>query len=102
MSNEPIVNEEDGTYSKKPDSVAYHVQESRDGKSYWNRVGVAWKHQDGNGATVKFESIPVDGWVTLRDLRDGRMQAYEDEQQDQARNQDQNERGSNRGRGRSR
>ncbi len=32
---------------------------SRDGKTYWNRCGVAFKDKDGDGFTIILESIPV-------------------------------------------
>lgn len=51
--------------SKKPTHVAYHVTERGD-KSFWNRIGVAWKHQDGNGFNIQLECAPYDGRVTLR------------------------------------
>ena len=102
MSEKPLENPEDGTFNKRPDSVAYNVKESRDGTTYWNRVGVAWKHQDGNGSTVKLDSIPVDGWLTLRDIRDERMQSYQDERQAKGHDQQQHEQGQDHGHGRDR
>jgi hypothetical protein len=50
----------------QPSHIAYQVRESADGKSYFNRVGAAYPHKDGNGFNLKLESMPVDGRVTLR------------------------------------
>ncbi|MEW8333949.1 MAG: hypothetical protein AB2692_23675, partial [Candidatus Thiodiazotropha sp.] len=60
--------DQDNTYSKKPDYVAYTVQPSRDGKGHWNRIGAAWQHRDGKGLEIDLSSLPVDGRVTLREL----------------------------------
>lgn len=88
---------------RKPDFIAYNVQESKDGKGYFNRIGAAWQHRDGQGYDVQLESFPCDGRVTLRELREERMQAYEDERQAQGQEQGQErDQTRNRSRGRSR
>ncbi len=74
------MSEQDGTYSKRPDYIAYNVQPSRDGKGHWNRVGAAWTHKDGKGYEVDLESLPLSGRVTLREMRDERMQGYQEQQ----------------------
>ena len=48
-----------------PDHLAWHVTE-KDEKSFWNRVGAAWKHKDGKGYTLQLESYPIDGRIVLR------------------------------------
>ena len=53
------------TSSKAPTHIAYHVREAGE-DSYWDRVGVAWMHADGEGFNIELASIPVDGRVTLR------------------------------------
>lgn len=74
--------QDDGTHKRKPDFQAYNVQTSRDGKGYWNRVGAAWQHKDGKGYEVQLESLPVDGRVTLREMRQEQMQGYQEQQKD--------------------
>ena len=64
---------------RKPDFIAYNVSDSRDGKGYFNKVGAAWRHKDGQGMDIQLDSIPVSGRVTLRERREERMQAYEDQ-----------------------
>ena len=76
-----------GSAGRKPDFIAYNVRESGDGKGYWNKVGAAWRHRDGRGYEVHLESLPVDGRVSLRELRDERMQGYEDERRAPARDE---------------
>lgn len=71
---------------KKPDFVAYNVNTAKDGKGHWNRIGAAWKHNDGQGYEVQLESLPVDGRVTLREMRQTQMQGYEEQQQAQREN----------------
>ncbi|MEW8372664.1 MAG: hypothetical protein AB2722_02045 [Candidatus Thiodiazotropha sp.] len=74
--------DQDNTYSKKPDFVAYTVQQSRDGKGYWNRIGAAWEHRDGKGMEIDLSSLPVDGRLTLREMREERMKDYEGERKE--------------------
>lgn len=75
--------EENEKQSQKPDYVAYNVQETQDGKGIWNRVGAAWEHKDGRGLDLSLNSFPVNGRVTLRELRDERMQDYSEERKSQ-------------------
>ncbi|MEZ4219525.1 MAG: hypothetical protein R3B13_01260 [Polyangiaceae bacterium] len=45
--------------------IAYVITE-RDGRSYWNRVGVAFVNRDGS-LNVKLEAMPVSGEIQIRD-----------------------------------
>lgn len=54
----------------KPSHIAYHVRDTEEGGSYFNRVGAAFAHKDGEGYSVILDSMPVDGRVTLRTLQD--------------------------------
>jgi hypothetical protein len=71
--------QDNGAPGRKPDYVAYQVQETQDGKGIWNRIGAAWRHKDGRGVELNLNSLPVDGRVTLRELREERMQEFEKE-----------------------
>ena len=73
----------DEIHSKKPLQRAYSITEDKNGKEYWNPVGFATPHKDGQGATVKLHSVPVNGEVVLRDLRDQKMQQYDQQQHQQ-------------------
>ncbi|MGH1439765.1 MAG: hypothetical protein ACRBBR_06615 [Cellvibrionaceae bacterium] len=77
--------------SRKPDLGAYDVNNAPNGKSHWNQVGAAWLHKDGKGFNLKLDSIPVNGKVVLREMRDERMQAYEQEQHAKNNQQQQNQ-----------
>lgn len=55
---------------KMPSHLAYTVRESKDGKSYFNRVGSAFEHKDGQGFNVELDATPVNGRLTLRTLKD--------------------------------
>ena len=50
---------------KTPDFIAYHVLTKGD-KTFWNRVGASWLHQDGNGMSLQLETLPMDGRIVLR------------------------------------
>ena len=54
------------TGSKRPSHIAYHVRDREGGKAFWNRIGSAWAHADGNGFNVQLDCNPVDGRLTLR------------------------------------
>ena len=66
---------------RKPDFLAYTVKDSPNGNAYWNKVGAAWEHKDGQGMEIQFDSLPLDGRVTLRELREERMEGYREERQ---------------------
>lgn len=56
----------DDQKTKKPSFVAYQVREGDDNKAYFNRVGAAFAHKDGQGHDVLLDAVPVGGRVTLR------------------------------------
>ncbi len=72
---------ENDSVGRKPDFIAYSVRDSRDGKGHWNKVGAAWEHRDGQGVDIKLESIPLDGHLILRELREERIKTFENERQ---------------------
>lgn len=43
-----------------PALIAWHVAE-RGEKKFWNRIGAAWNHEDGEGLTLQLDLIPVTG-----------------------------------------
>lgn len=45
--------------------VVYVITE-RDGRSFWNRIGVAFVNKDGS-LNVKLEALPVSGELHIRD-----------------------------------
>lgn len=45
--------------------IVYVISE-RNGRSFWNRCGVAFVNQDGS-LNVKLESVPVNGEIHIRD-----------------------------------
>jgi len=60
----------DQDQSNKPSHIAYQVSERDDGKAYFNRVGSAFKHKDGQGFNVVLDATPVNGQVVLRSPQD--------------------------------
>ena len=65
------------TKARGPSHIAYQVNEGEDGKAYFNRVGSAFEHKDGQGYNVLLDSVPVDGRVTLRTHKE-RLQAMKE------------------------
>lgn len=51
---------------KSPDYIAYAVDETKDDKGFWHKIGAAWKHSDGEGIDLRLVATPVDGRVVLR------------------------------------
>ena len=48
-----------------PDFLAWHVTQKGE-KSFWNKVGAAWAHKDGQGYTLQLETCPINGRIVLR------------------------------------
>tara|TARA_R110002096_G_scaffold174994_3_gene350776 strand:+ start:5546 stop:5746 length:201 start_codon:yes stop_codon:yes gene_type:complete len=51
--------------AKTPDYIAYEVSDGSD-NNFWNKVGAAWSHKDGNGINIQLTAIPLSGKITLR------------------------------------
>ncbi|GAA4422387.1 hypothetical protein [Bremerella cremea] len=56
--------------SKAPSHAVYQVRDREGKKSIWTRIGSAWAHSDGKGFSVQLESLPLDGRITLRDVKE--------------------------------
>ncbi len=56
--------------AKRPSHIAYTVREGAEGQTYFNRVGSAFQHKDGQGFDVALDATPVNGRITLRTLKD--------------------------------
>jgi hypothetical protein len=52
--------------SKSPSYIAFQVRDREGKDSFWNRIGAAFAHADGQGFTLQLETIPLDGRITLR------------------------------------
>ena len=52
---------------KTTNKVAFYAYtaEDRGDKTYWNRIGVAFRTKSGTGINVILSSLPVNGKVTL-------------------------------------
>lgn len=93
-----MIEKETNTSAKRPDYLAYSVRDTPDGKGDWNKVGAAWEHRDGRGLDIQLDASPVDGRVTLRELRQERMNNYEEQRQSST--PERNERSPSRGQSR--
>ena len=58
--------QDQGRASNGPSHIAFSVREGEEGKAYFNRIGSAFPHKDGQGFNVMLDATPVDGRVTLR------------------------------------
>lgn len=62
-------NNRDNRYNpdrNRPKMKIVYVITERDGKSFWNRVGVAFVNSD-DSLNVKLESLPISGELHIRD-----------------------------------
>ncbi|NQZ10816.1 MAG: hypothetical protein HRT35_26995 [Algicola sp.] len=66
---------------QRPEYLAFNVKDTPQGKAIFQQVGAAWPHKDGQGFDLQLDSIPVNGRVTLRELREERLQPYQEQQQ---------------------
>lgn len=57
------------TTVRKPEYEVFQVLETSKDKSYWNRIGAAWVHEDGDGLSVTLNAMPLDGRIIIRALR---------------------------------
>lgn len=55
------MSENPSTPGKKPSLYAYHVRDTGNGKSYWNRIGAVWSNKE--GFTVQLDVLPLDGRI---------------------------------------
>lgn len=46
--------------------LVYVITEGRDGRKFWNKIGVAFENSDGS-PNVKLEALPVGGEMHIRD-----------------------------------
>lgn len=58
------------TKGKSPSHLAYQVQDTKDGRGFWTRIGSAWQHTDGKGFNIQIECVPLDGRITIRAATD--------------------------------
>ncbi|MEM9446979.1 MAG: hypothetical protein AAGA75_00415 [Cyanobacteria bacterium P01_E01_bin.6] len=50
----------------RPTFIAYSVKQLPNQKEIWREIGVAWKHQDRRGLTLKLDLMPMDGTIVIR------------------------------------
>jgi hypothetical protein len=53
--------------SKTPSHYVYMVEETKQKKGFWTKIGAAWAHQDGRGFNIQLSAFPVSGELVLRD-----------------------------------
>lgn len=78
--------EQGHTEKTMPSHIAYQVRETED-KSYFNNIGAAYEHRDGQGYNIQLDSVPVDGKVTLRSFEE-RLNKVQNSKNSQSRDQE--------------
>ena len=48
-----------------PTHLVYTVEEGKDGKNYYTKLGIAWAHKTGKGMNVQLTAFPIDGRITI-------------------------------------
>ena len=51
--------------AKAPAYIAWNVTGSDD-KTFWQKIGACWPHQDGKGLSLQLEVLPINGRIVLR------------------------------------
>ena len=72
---------------KSPSFDAFHVKDGPDDKAYFNRIGAAFPHKDGEGHTITLDAVPVDGRIVLRTPKDRLNEAKSGERRRRERNE---------------
>ncbi|MEQ9587302.1 MAG: hypothetical protein RJS97_05070 [Parvibaculaceae bacterium] len=57
--------------SKKPTHTVYQVTKTGE-DSFWNRIGAAWEHGDGEGFNIKLNALPLEGEIVMRVAKEKR------------------------------
>lgn len=52
--------------NKRPSHIVWQVIGEGD-KARWNRIGAGWPNRDGKGISLKFDALPLDGRVVVRE-----------------------------------
>jgi hypothetical protein len=57
-----------GFPARRPDYVAYVVKDgkTRDQKGFWRRIGLGFRHADGDGIELLYKVMPTNGRLVLR------------------------------------
>lgn len=46
-----------------------YIIEGEGDDAYWNKVGAAWPHKDGDGFNITLTALPLDGRLSVRKLK---------------------------------
>ena len=50
----------------EPSFEVFSVKEGNNDKSFFNRIGTAFRHKDGEGHTISLNALPVNDKIVLR------------------------------------
>ena len=61
--------------SNKPPHDVCFVEERKNQKAHWTRIGAAWRHEKGDGLTMQLDLLPVNGGrIILRTPKDDKRE----------------------------
>ena len=72
---------------KLPSFEAFSVTDGKDDKSYFNKIGAAFEHKDGEGHSVELNALPTNGRIVLRTPRE-RLEEIQQDEPPRRRNRD--------------
>ena len=47
--------------ANRPTHGAYIVRKSNSDRNFWDRIGAAWEHRDGQGFSLDLDALPAKG-----------------------------------------
>lgn len=56
--------------NKQPSFEVFSVKEGSKDRSFFNRIGTAFRHKDGEGHTISLNALPVNDKIVLRTPKD--------------------------------
>jgi hypothetical protein len=57
--------------AKKPSHDVFIVEEYGQDQSYWSKIGVAWKHEHGDGLNLQIKpGLAVSGKIVVRPVKE--------------------------------
>jgi hypothetical protein len=54
----------------EPSFEVFSVKDGKEDKSFFNRIGTAFRHKDGEGHTISLNALPINDKIVLRTPRE--------------------------------
>lgn len=59
-----------GDDKNEPSFEVFSVKDGKEDKSFFNRIGTAFRHKDGEGHTISLNALPINDKIVLRTPRE--------------------------------